>query len=491
MRSSFLKFLGLALALCLVLTGCNMIKVDEVMQLKEDIKALDKDNAKVLVNYDGGEITLGDVGNEFNYQVNYVYSLYSMYGMSVDESTIASIRDNTLKSAMNTQAAVLKAEELGIKLTDEEEAECVSNAESSYQEQYDEYLSEHATGDTDEAKALATEYALKSSGFTKEVLVKNERASKLIEKVEEQVKGEITEVSDEDVQTAFEVKSAEDEAKYEPNLSTFESDMMSADVTSYWMPAGYRTVKHILVIPEESYLTAVSEKQTVVDDLNAQLEELTAASEEEPAEEEATEEEPAEEPAEEEATEEEPAEEEPAEEEPAEEEPAEEEPAEDDPQVAELKAQLETATKELEEAKAAAIASVQDKLDDIKARLDAGEEFQALIDEYGEDPGMKNEPTASRGYYVCEATTSLDPAFKEAAMALANVGDVSDPVLGQSGVHIIRYESEVKDGSIDIESVREELTASVLEDKQNDYYDEQLASWVAALNPVYHVENWQ
>ena len=37
---------------------------------------------------------------------------------------------------------------------------------------------------------------------------------------------------------------------------------------------------------------------------------------------------------------------------------------------------------------------------EIDARLAGGEDFMALMAEYGEDPGMQNEPTATRGYYV-------------------------------------------------------------------------------------------
>ena len=35
---------------------------------------------------------------------------------------------------------------------------------------------------------------------------------------------------------------------------------------------------------------------------------------------------------------------------------------------------------------------------EVIAKLEAGEDFESLIAEYGEDPGMQNEPTMSRGY---------------------------------------------------------------------------------------------
>ena len=91
---------------------------------------------------------------------------------------------------------------------------------------------------------------------------------------------------------------------------------------------------------------------------------------------------------------------------------------------------------------------MQDKLDDIYARIDAGEDFASLIEAYGEDPGMQNEPTKTRGYYVSANSSNWDSMFTDGAMSLAEVGDVTrTPVIGSSGIHIIRYESDVTPGA--------------------------------------------
>ena len=50
--------------------------------------------------------------------------------------------------------------------------------------------------------------------------------------------------------------------------------------------------------------------------------------------------------------------------------------------------------------------------------------------------------------------------------------------------------TDVPDGNIDIETVREQLTEDTLEKARDDYYDEQLKGWVDALKPVFHAENW-
>ncbi|MBR0465064.1 MAG: SurA N-terminal domain-containing protein [Clostridia bacterium] len=121
--------------------------------------------------------------------------------------------------------------------------------------------------------------------------------------------------------------------------------------------------------------------------------------------------------------------------------------------------------------------SMQDRIDEVYAALDAGTPFDEVMATYGEDPGMQREPAMTTGYYVSEKSTYWDTAFRDAAMSLEKVGDVSEPVLGSNGVHIICYNSDVTSGEIDIETVREDLLASTEETKQQEAYDAALESW--------------
>ena len=74
--------------------------------------------------------------------------------------------------------------------------------------------------------------------------------------------------------------------------------------------------------------------------------------------------------------------------------------------------------------------------------------------------------------------------LRDAAMLLENVGDVSEPVLGMSGVHIIRYESDVTPGAVPLEDVRDELYDEDLTTLREENYTALLEEWVAAINPV-------
>ena len=96
---------------------------------------------------------------------------------------------------------------------------------------------------------------------------------------------------------------------------------------------------------------------------------------------------------------------------------------------------------------------------------------------------MAGQPTAETGYAVCEGMTSFDKAFVDAAMAIETVGDHSDKIVGESyGYYIIKYVGDIAEGAVDAETVREELTASLLESEQNSLYDATLNKWVEAAN---------
>ena len=65
------------------------------------------------------------------------------------------------------------------------------------------------------------------------------------------------------------------------------------------------------------------------------------------------------------------------------------------------------------------------------AQLDKGADFDELMAEYGEDPGMVSQPEG----YVIDQAVSFDPAFLETAFSLEE-GEY-DLTLGSSGYHII------------------------------------------------------
>ncbi len=133
----------------------------------------------------------------------------------------------------------------------------------------------------------------------------------------------------------------------------------------------------------------------------------------------------------------------------------------------------------LEAAKTKALAGIQAQVDEVSAKIAAGEDFNGLITAYNTDPGMTAEST---GYAVSSASTNWVPEFQAASMALENVGDVSGPVVTRFGVHFIKFESEAVEGPVDPEAVRDVITAELLTAKQDEVYAATVAQWVTEAN---------
>ncbi len=479
MKHTLLGLLCLMIALLLTLSGCNLIGIDPIMQLDEDLAAKVKQFSGVVAKYEGGEIKQSDVMGNLVSQYNYMSQLYSMYGINMSADVLTSIEQSVVESAVEDVAIAKQMESRGLSLSEEKLAETVKTAEDNYKEAYDDFFN-HATGENDEVRAKQAEYDLYSNGYTQETFNNIAIAKANRDLIEETVKGEITEVTDDELKTAYDDKVAGDQETYEDGHGAFESAMSSASETVYWIPEGYRTVKHILVKPEDDVLKAVtdarkaySDAEDALEELRTELDDLNDADPEEPDETEAAEGEDVETA-------------EPDETEPTEAPRTAEEIQKD---IDEAEAKLEPLKADVEKAEADCLTSVKDKTDEIYEKINAGEDFASLIEAYGEDPGMKNEPTASRGYYVSADSTTWDKNFTAGAMALENVGDVTEtPVISTSGVHIIRYESDAQSGAVSFDDVKDALREETLNSMKEEHYTAELNSWVEALKPVYSID---
>lgn len=102
-----------------------------------------------------------------------------------------------------------------------------------------------------------------------------------------------------------------------------------------------------------------------------------------------------------------------------------------------------------------------------RARIDNGESFAAVAQDVSEDTGS----AADGGALGVVQIGDFDPAFDEALFALEE-GEVSQPVVSEFGVHLIRADRVVAADVPSLDDVRDELTASVKEEKAGYQYAE-------------------
>lgn len=113
-------------------------------------------------------------------------------------------------------------------------------------------------------------------------------------------------------------------------------------------------------------------------------------------------------------------------------------------------------------------------------RANAGEDFELLIETYGEDPGMIDN---EEGYTVT-AGGGFIPEFEEASLALTEIGQISDLVGGQFGFHIIRLYEQTPEHTYTFEEVREQIQELLNGRMRSTRLNELLATWREEANIV-------
>ena len=139
----------------------------------------------------------------------------------------------------------------------------------------------------------------------------------------------------------------------------------------------------------------------------------------------------------------------------------------------------------------ACIASRQDTIDEIYARLENGEVFADLIPEYNIDPGMNNADMVAEGY-MAHPDSLMDEPFLAAAFSekMQKPGDVSDPSLGMYGIYIVYYLRDVESGAVELtDELYASLESALKNEKLAELYNTLIMDWAKACTVEYNAEN--
>ncbi|WP_160647622.1 peptidylprolyl isomerase [Chengkuizengella marina] len=113
-------------------------------------------------------------------------------------------------------------------------------------------------------------------------------------------------------------------------------------------------------------------------------------------------------------------------------------------------------------------------VDEINAKLDAGEDFGALAKEYSEDEGSKN----NGGTYENANINNWVEEFKLAA-AEQPIGEIGEPVKTVYGYHIIRVEDRTE---LSFDEVKEGILGSLVQQKLQDYSTEKVSNLITGVS---------
>ena len=471
----------LLLAAVLTLSGCNLIGFDSELDRKQ-----------VVASVQGTDITKGEWLDYRDYMVSYMQQYYQQnYGMNVPVKA-EDYGDTALEQLIQNKVLEAKRAELGISPLGEEDAAGVESYADSMMDlykmmiRYQNYpgietveeeqkrLAEAAEATPSEAtpaeaepeapKATMTDAELDEKltndlaamGYTRDYFVQNRTASLEDEKLHEYTAKDVT-VSDEEIDKEIKEHLDQQKETYDATPTAYAS-AVSSGTDVFYVPEGYRGVKNLLIQISEDDKKKIDDlngtirtSEKAVSDANSQIEQLTGE------EAEATEEAKA---------------------------AAEEQIAALRKTAEDAQTELDGAKAELETAKKAAFEAILPDAEAALARAKAGEDFDALIAELGKDPGMNEEPNKSRGYLVCEGLTQYEQPFQDAAMALKEVGDLSELVETSYGYHILQYASAIEAGELEVtQEQRDNIRDELLETKKEAAYEAAVTGWVSDAQP--------
>ena len=478
--------IAMLLAAVMLLSGCTLIGHDDELDGAQVV-------AKVETNQDTTEITKAEWEAYRDYLASYYQQYYQQYfgvTMQLTDDDVKAYGDAAVEQMIESVVLQDKMKELGFEpLPEEDAANVESYADSMFNfyklmiryqnypdletvEEEEERLAaatpDEATGseatqtEPVERKATVTNDQLDemlvndltTAGYTRDYFVQNQTASVQREKIREYAAKDV-EVTDDQVKEEFDKRVASQKESYDANPAGYVTAENNG-TTNYYVPEGYRGVKNLLIRfsdEKQSEISdlnsAISTANTTISDAQKQLDDLKAedtSSYDEDAK------------------------------------------ASYDEQVAALEETLATAQTTLDESNAkleTATAEAYDEIlataQDVLARAQAGEDFDSLIETYGQDTGMNNEPNKSRGYLVCDGLSIYEQSFQDAAMALAKVGDVSSELVKTSyGYHILQYATDIAAGEVEYtDEIKSNIYDSILSDAKDAAYEAAVTQWVS------------
>ncbi|MBQ3575443.1 MAG: hypothetical protein IJA26_07215 [Clostridia bacterium] len=394
--------------------------------------------AQIAATYgEDGVVWVEDILNQYAY----VDSQYAGMGMSLESLGMGAYMKQELVSvAVETGVLLDKEAELGLGVVTEEFIAEAEAAADKVIEEYIGYYMDYTYPDveeiTDEMRAEAIAYWA-DNGLDKESYVESSKQDAITSAMYEYAVKDVV-ITEEDVQAEYEAMVAANKEDYAADPGSYASDLTSGALIAYH-PEGFRMVKQVLVQFDEDQSALYSQLQTRLSSLNAEKEALAAG-----------------------------------------------EAVEGEQRTAaEIDSDIQACAMEIE----ALYAQLMPEVEEVIEKFNNGTDIETLIAEHNDDPGMMQGITAETGYAVSEGCTNWDPAFKDAAMSIEEIGQLSAPAYGSYGIYIVYYLSDVVPGEVDLETIRADVEYNALENKRTAAYDAALAQWVEEAGVVYHFEN--
>lgn len=303
-------------------------------------------------------------------------------------------------------ACVQEAKKLGFdNLTAEELAETDKEFEETRAKSIAESMVEFAS-DKDPAARAEEKFqkTMADKNLSEEKVKQNINQNKVLGKLFNHLAGDKL-VTEEELKEKYEELLASQQRDYAEKPELYGEQ---ASGTIAYIPPGYIRVKHILIGHDSETLAKLQQEQQDLNNIYAQFVQAALTD------------------------------------------------GEDTPSARQAGAEVDKAEKAIQKDMDASTEKLRPRAEEALAKLNAGEDFDALLETYNTDPGMQQFPAKRDGYYMCKESDFVDE-FKDAAFELQSVGDTTGLVQSFYGFHIIKLLENVESRVVPYDEVREKI----------------------------------
>ena len=371
------------------------------------------------------------------------FYLYSGYDVT-DPTTASYLRYMSLSTLVQMTLMDQKIAEMGLTLTAEERAAAEAQGRNQWVTDVSNTLGYFgitaASTEAERAAAMVQALAeLEALGYTEELYVTSAVNDALYIKLENEIMSGAT-VTDLQVHNRWSQLVEADRARYANDAAAYESTMqmnvfalmsgMTEYYTDVWyIPEGYRIIAHILLPVDVTLLESWGDLEATWEEQQNLLEEGGVITDE-----------------------------------------------------------VVTA-EEVENARLAALLTVQPQTDEIASRLAGGEAFTDLIPLYTADDTMDEPEEIAYGWEIHMDSIYLPIGYRDATFSLMNPGDVSEPFLSEDGVYILFYVGDLPGGPVELTEERYAMLYNdLLMEAQSERLVQTMQGWINEADIVYNME---
>ncbi len=441
MKKTFALIFALIMALSLV--GCSSTPAAEG-PADTEVVVFDPDAAVATI---GDEVvTFAEYEELFNTYAEYYVMMG--YDMENDREAVESLQDFIVDTMVEEKVIAYQAKENGFgevsaeKLAEieataaEELADMVAAVQEQAEAEAEEDSSVNIEERTAELFAMETEYYTGLSMTQEEMeqwIIDYYRDIAINDGFREAMLADVT-VSDEKVKEWYDSAAAEDMEIYAENPEYYKDDKESeenyGDYPVVYAPEGYKRMLHILVIPEEDLPDEYYEKESSIELLRAEYGELAFT--------------------------------------------VNVEGGEGKDRLAEIEKEYKQLKADMEKLMDAYYAPVMTKAKEAYAKLEAGESFEAVMEEYSIDIPVNSKGRLISNQYISDYDWSNEV---KAEFATLKIGEYSNVIRDDEGCHILYYLADEPGGYADYETIKEAIRQLLITEARDEEWLALVDAW--------------